>query len=118
MRINGELERNDIAVDPEIIISEDGNCLEAYIETWFDVDRKFGTNTQDDDSTWVNLYASYNPQENMLEMQYVVDSSMNVDCYPYEPTKAEKHLIIQLIKEKIIELYGVTPEAFLINFAA
>ena len=56
------MERDDIAIDRDIEVDCDiGQEITVYIETWFDVDKKFGTHTADDDSTWVNLYAAYNP---------------------------------------------------------
>lgn len=58
MKENKELERNDLAVDRDMQIDADvGQEILAYLETWFDVDKKFGVHTADNDSTWLNMYA-------------------------------------------------------------
>lgn len=47
MTDNNELTKDDIVIDPEIEVdAEDPNSVSVYIETWFDVDKKFGLNTK------------------------------------------------------------------------
>ena len=56
MNSNNELTREDIAIDRDMDVDCDiGQEITAYIETWFDVDEKFGTDTSDDD-VWLNMY--------------------------------------------------------------
>lgn len=44
MKENNELERRDLAIDSEMEVDCDiGQEITVYIETWFDVDKKFGT---------------------------------------------------------------------------
>lgn len=51
MKENKKLERSDIAIDREMEVDCDiGREITAYIETWFDVDKKFGIHTAEDDS--------------------------------------------------------------------
>lgn len=46
MKENNELERSDITVDRDMEVDCDiGHQITCYLETWFDVDKKFGTNT-------------------------------------------------------------------------
>ena len=53
-----ELERGDIAIDRDMEVDCDiGQEILAYVETWFDVDKKFGIHTADDDGTWLNMYS-------------------------------------------------------------
>ncbi|HCA28211.1 MAG TPA: hypothetical protein DEP23_00795 [Ruminococcaceae bacterium] len=67
MNYNNELTRSDIAIDGDMEIDCDiGQIVTAYVETWFDVDKKFGTHTADDDDVWLNLYAKYNVPEDAL----------------------------------------------------
>lgn len=113
MKSNGELERRDIAIDPDLLITEDGKAIEAYIEAWFDVDKKFGTKTKDKDATWVNVYADYNPVKDSLRMEYIVEEPTVATGHKYVPTRAESDLIKQLITEKIWEVHGQTPKEFL-----
>lgn len=61
MKENKELERHDIAIDREMEVDCDiGQEITVYIETWFDVDKKFGTQLNGNDSAWLNLYGKYN----------------------------------------------------------
>ena len=62
MKENMELERGDIAIGRDMEVDCDiGQEILAYVETWFDVDKKFGVHTADNDGIWLNLYARYNP---------------------------------------------------------
>ena len=52
MKENNELERTDIAVDSDMEVDCDiGQEITAYIETWFDADKKFGIYTDSEDRT-------------------------------------------------------------------
>lgn len=70
MKENNELERSDIVVLRDMEIDdESGQEIIAYLETWFDVDKKFGTDTASDDEKWLNLYAKYNPFADTLRLE-------------------------------------------------
>ncbi len=118
MKENKELERSDIAIDRDLQISHNSNQeIVAYIETWFDVDKKFGTHTANDDSTWVNLYAVYNPFSDSLMVGYEIDyESDPSEWHDYEPTAGEAQLIKDMITEKIREEYHQTPKEFCESF--
>lgn len=60
MNDKNEFTRLEIVIDPSMDV-DDTETITAYIETWFDVDAKFGTRTGDSDSEWLNLYAEYTP---------------------------------------------------------
>ena len=107
-----EFSREELQVDGEPEIEEDGKTITACLETWFDVDRKFGLHTRDED-TWVNLYARYTPSEDRLSMFYIVCGRANEQCSSYLPTPNEEKLVKELIREKLREQYGQTPEEFL-----
>ena len=64
MKENMELERGDIAIDRDMEVDCDiGQEILAYVETWFDVDKKFGIHTADNGGTWLNLYTPYRSME-------------------------------------------------------
>ena len=93
MKENKELERNDIAIDRDMEVDYDiGQEIMVYIETWFDVDKKFGLNIADEDGTWLNMYGKYDPF-----------------------TEAESALIKNMIAEKIREQWDQTPQEFCEN---
>ena len=111
MKENKELERSDIVVDHDMEVDENGT-ITAYLESWFDVDKKFGTHTADRDDEWLNLYAEYNPADDTLKMGYQVDSDDSSTFYEYAPTAAEQQLVKEMITEKIKKEYGQTPQEF------
>ena len=75
MKENKELERHDIAIDREMEVDCDiGQEITVYIETWFDVDKKFGTQLNGNDSAWLNLYGKYNPYEDTLRIECEIDA--------------------------------------------
>lgn len=59
MKENNELTRDDIAIghDMEVDCDEDRE-IAVYIETWFNVDKKFHIDTASDDDTWLNMPAT------------------------------------------------------------
>ena len=115
MKENKEWDRSDLVIDPDMQIDCDtGQEILCYVETWFDVDRKFGTHTAEDDGTWLNLYARYNPYADTLRMECEIssDSPGENQTFDYEPTSEEAKMIKELIIEKIRKEYGMTPEEF------
>ena len=54
----GILEEDDIGIDTEFTYGDDG--ITAYVETWFDVKEKFPISL--DDTDYIDLYATYNPE--------------------------------------------------------
>ena len=115
MKGNNEFERNDIAIDREMEVDCDiGQEITVYIETWFDADKKFGTHTNGDDGSWVNMYGKYNPFADTLRIEVEVDTDDDEPnkWFDYEPTTAESQLIKSMIAEKIREMHGQTPQEF------
>lgn len=112
MKDNLQLEKKDIAIDGDIQL-DDNNPQEitAYIETWFDVDKKFMVDTTDD-GAWVNMYGKYNPFIDTLEIECVLSSDNDSQCFKYNPTREESDLIKQMITDKIKQVFGQTPQEF------
>lgn len=117
MKENNELEKDDIRIDSDMEVDCDiGREITAYIETWFDVDKKFGTHIHDEDGTWLNMYGRYNPFENTLSIECEISRENGSEYFDYEPTATEAQLIKDMISEKIQELYGQTPQEFCNDF--
>ena len=115
MKHDLQLEKKDIAIDGDIQLSDDNpQEITAYIETWFDVDKKFMVDTTDD-GTWVNMYGKYNPFVDSLEIECVISSDNDSQCFKYNPTKQESDLIKQMITDKIKQVYGQTPQEFCLD---
>lgn len=112
MKDNLQLEKKDIAIDADIQVSDDNpHEITAYIETWFDIDKKFMVDTTDD-GTWVNMYGKYNPFDDTLEIECVISSDNDSQCFKYNPTREESDLIKQMIIDKIKQVFGQTPQEF------
>lgn len=113
MKENKELERDDLRVDADMDVDCDiGQEITAYLETWFDVDKKFGINTHANDAEWLNMYAKYNPFEDTLRIECEISRDDSVSYFDYVPTESEAQLIKDMITEKIREIYGQTPQEF------
>ena len=113
MTENGELTREDIMIESDMELADDNeNQIVVYVETWFDVDRKFGLHTRDEAETWVNLYARYDVAEDSVAMEYVVSRQHEEETHDYSPTESEAEMIKGAICEKMEEYYGCTPEEF------
>lgn len=108
-----ELKREHLKIDREMDIDLDiGQEITAYLETWFDVDKKFGINVNGEDSTWLNMYAKYNPFEDTLRIECEIDREKGSEYFDYEPTENESKLIKEMIAEKIQQEHGETPQEF------
>lgn len=117
MKENKELERSDIAIDRDMEVDCDiGQEITAYIETWFDVDKKFGIHINDEDGTWLNLYGKYNPFADTLRLECEISRENGSEYFDYEPTADEAQLIKDMITEKIREEYHQTPKEFCEDF--
>lgn len=113
MKENRELEREDIRIDANLEVDCGmGQEIIVYVETWFDVDEKFGIHTRGEEDTWLNLYARYNPFADTLCMECEVSKSDGSFCFAYEPFSSEVQLMKAMITETILEQYGQTPQGF------
>ena len=93
-----------------------GQEITAYIETWFDADKKFRIDTASEDGTWVNMYAKYNPFADTLRIECEISSDNGSSYFDYEPTAAETRLIQNMMVEKIRQVYGRTPKELCEDF--
>ena len=65
-----ELTRDMIRIDGDFSLNDEGTVVTAYIETWFDVEKKFGVNLNDDLDAGLNFYANYNVETDKLTCEY------------------------------------------------
>lgn len=108
-----ELTRDDVLISDDMEVDCDiGQEITTMVETWFDVDRKFGLDINDEDGTWLNIYAKYNPFEDTLRLECEVSADDYSRYFDYEPVGNEEKIIKEMIAEKIMELHGCTPKEF------
>ena len=112
MKRNGELETKDIRIGDLETDGDEGKEIVAYIETWFDVDKKFCVDTASDDDTWLNMYARYDPFENTLCVECEISRTAGSSYFDYVPTRNETELIKDLIAQKLQILYEQSPREF------
>lgn len=105
--LNG-LQEQDIQIGDELVVESEGKCINASLETWFDVDEYFGTDTREKEDTWINLYADYYPSTKEVKGMYVIDSPDNVEEFPWEFTKAEQDMILAKMEAYCKEQDGKT----------
>ena len=113
MKKNKELEEEDIAIDREMDFDcANGIQIVCYVETWFDINKKFNVHTNAEEGTWVNMYAKYDPFKDTLGIECVLSSDSGTQPFPYSPTSAESELIKRMITQKIWEENKQTPREF------
>ena len=106
--------KSELCIDRDMEIDCDiGEWITVYIETWFDVDKKFGTNTRSNDDWWINLYARYNPLTKELLMEYIISKPDEEIMVDYKPSEADRELVINMIEEACRQYYGCTATEFL-----
>ena len=110
---NGEFTKGDLLVDPDMEVDLENGTVTAYLETWFDVDEKFGIHTADEDHTWVNLYASYTPGTGTFQMEYVISREDSEEWREYNPTNSEKLLVLSMMEECCQTCHGCSLEGYL-----
>lgn len=112
MKESNELTWADLNVDPEIEVNDKGE-LEVYFEVWFDVDKKFSLHINDEDGTWLNMYAIWNVAEDNLRIECGISRPNSSTYFDYEPTSSEAALIKEMIREKCWQAHGCTPEEYI-----
>ncbi len=114
MKENNELEQKDIRIDRDMDVDCDiGQEITAYIETWFDVDKKFGLDINGEDGTWLNMYGKYNPFADTLRIECEISREEGNNSYfEYQPSENEENLIKKLIADRILQEHGQTPQEF------
>lgn len=109
---NNELTRDDIAIGNDFDVDCDtGQEITAYIETWFDVDKKFNIDTSDD-YVCLNMYGKYNSFNDTLRVECEISKPNGSEHFDYEPSESEVRLIKDMITEKLQSLYDTTPKDF------
>lgn len=93
------LTEKDIRIDRYFDTGENEHSWVFYIETWFDVDSYFGTDTADDDDTWINFYAIYDENSETWHFMYVISSSEKCDEHDWtsEIPDDDRRLIVDSI---------------------
>ena len=90
-------------------IDYDGDEICAYIEVWFDPDKKFGLKLGDDE--YVNVYAYITPYTGKVRVTYVIyygDDFIDDERIFTKLTPDEKNLIREMVNEVNLKETGMT----------
>jgi hypothetical protein len=114
MKENLELERKDIRIDPELEVDDDNQKqINFMVDAFFDVDKKFNININDEEGTWLNIWGFYNPFDDELKIKCQISRDIdNDECFKYAPTAEESKLIKDMVAERIQRYHNETPQEF------
>lgn len=90
-----DITEKDIRCVDELLI-EDG-CIEATYELWFDVDQYFGTDTNDDEDTWINFYTEWIPETGQVRAVVTVDSPMGTESTRFPLSCKEQEFFYRMM---------------------
>lgn len=103
--ITNEFERKDIDIsnsDIETGLPEGELEICFWLETWFDADKKFGICINGNDDAWIDMFCRYTPESGELYIEWGIDEAWEpIDWHEYEPTDAERELIVSLLVNTI-----------------
>lgn len=113
------LEESDMLLRDDFELEFDKQRILFPIESWFDVDKKFGLNTQGNDGLWVNLYGEYNPCANEVKISYVINADDGTFEREYIPTDTERELFVKLMEQACEQYTGMTGrELYITDYVA
>ncbi len=98
-------EKENIFPTDNVIEMADGK-LGFTFTLWFDVDRVFGTETKEDDTTWVNLYSYYDTNTKEVSYEVMLDTPYGLQKVDYSFTEAEKLMLFDMMNEQYKKLTG------------
>lgn len=99
-----ELKADDIrAIDPEY---DENTGISFYLETWFDVDKYFGTETEDDDDVWINFYVTWKPDTDTYKALYTINSPDGDEEFEWELTDEDIRVIKLAIEDYAKSEFG------------
>jgi len=99
--------RENIRIDREIEYYDNYVC--AYIEVWFDAERKFGLKLGEED--YINVYAYITPNKNEVRVTYIInyyDGFIDDERTFSALTPKEKNLILIMVNEVSLTETGLS----------
>jgi len=99
--------RDNIRIDRDIEYSADSVC--AYIEVWFDAEKKFGLKLGDED--YVNVYADVSAYTGDIRLTYIIyyaDGHIDGGHKFKKLTPEEKTLILEMVNEVSMSETGMS----------
>lgn len=100
-----DITKQDIRCCDDLMIEDDH--INATYELWFDVDKYFGTEIRDVDSTWINFYTDWYPDGKIVAC-FCIDGDLTSEYFDWELTKEETEFFRNLMEEYCQERDGMS----------
>ena len=92
---------DNIGINSDDGLFADGDRVTAYLDTYFDVDKRFGLQTEGTNA-YVDLCANYYPEDDSLSVYYILHDTDGTEREPFpvdDLTGTEQETILQLMKD-------------------
>ena len=95
---NLDFTKDQIDVE-DMEVNDDNNGVNSKIEMYCDIDEKFGTNINNEDGAWMNLYVTYYPDIDRLDIDLYISRDDSYEDIDYTPSKEETALLKTVMEE-------------------
>ena len=86
-------------------ISVEDNVIAAECTLLFDVDKYFGTETEDDEDVWINFYVFWSPDTDKYKALYTINSPDGNEEFAWDLTDEDIKVIKSAIEDYAKEEY-------------
>ena len=100
-----DITKEDVRCCDNLVI--EGGYINATYELWFDVDKYFGTDTRDDESTWINFYTDWYP-DGTIKASYDIDGDYETENFDWELTDEEKEFFRNKMENYCQQCAGIS----------
>ena len=99
-----DITKEDVRCCDELMIEDD--CINATYELWFDVDKYFGTELNE--NAWINFYTDWYP-DGTIKATYVIDDLPDsYEVYEWKLTDTEQEFFRNKMEEYCQECDGMS----------
>lgn len=110
------LTENDIDIEEELVLNDDGVTVNAYLETYFEPNEILGTDIDESGDEFVNLYADYNSESGEISLSYYVVKRDTEYAVDYNATTAEKEMVLSLMEAACQKQNNCSLDEFVMSF--
>ena len=104
-----DITKENVNCCDELIVDTEKDTVEAFYELWCDVDKYFGTDTRDNDSTWINFY-TYWHTDGTITAKYFIDSDDGEEEYNWSLTEPEHKFFLDKMEKHSKSVYHLSLE--------
>ena len=104
-----DITKENVNCCDELIVDTEKGTVEAFYELWCDVNKYFGTDTRDNDSTWINFY-TYWHTDGSVTAKYFIDSDDGEEEYNWSLTEPEHKFFLNKMEKHSKSVYHLSME--------